>query len=134
MTATAEQLDITTLAVETVDKIGESAALKIEAMAAEFKRKSNADTDRIVNNMLGLAMKIREQGQAASEHMRAHCERSNDVGETMRDLSARIAPKPKPIIAGNDDGARIPRFLESGPRTTLAELDAPGVAGDGALR
>lgn len=109
------QTDITELVVETVDKIGESAARALESMADAFVRKSNADTERIADKLRQLAMAVREQGKSASEHMRAHCERSNDVGATVKELSARIAPKPKPVVNGRDDGAPIPRFLTVPP-------------------
>jgi uncharacterized membrane protein YqiK len=127
MIVKSPQPDITEMTIQAVDEIGETAAIKIEAAADAFERKAKADAERIANNMRQLAETIREHGKVASAHIKTHCDRSEDVGATVKELAERIAPKPKAIVNGHDDGKPIPQFLEAGPRTMLAELgSAPG--------
>ncbi len=111
MIVQSPQPAITEMTMQAVDEIGESAAVKIEAAADAFERKAKADAERIASNMRQLAETIREQGRVASAHIKAHCDRSEDVGLTVKGLAERIASKPKAIVNGHDDGKPVPVFL-----------------------
>lgn len=109
--ARAEPVDITEITVQAVGQIGSTAAADLEAAADAHERKAHADAEKL----RALAATIREQCKTASAHIEAFCLRASDVMNTTKQLADRVAAKPKPIIAGNDDGAPIPQFLEAGP-------------------
>lgn len=111
MLASLQQPDITEITVRAVDQIGETAAADLERAADAHERKAKSDADK----MRQLALTIRDQCKQASAHIEAFCQRSTDVMSTIKELSARVGPKPKAIVAGDDDGKPIPSFLEQGP-------------------
>ena len=93
----ADEPNITELAVETVDKIGDSAAVKLEAAADAHEAKAKADADK----MRELAAAIRDQCKTAAEHLAAFCQRSNDVMDTMGQLSARIGKQNGAVVSSD---------------------------------